>query len=104
MREVDTLFKRLIRPIENQMIGIIWRIVRDPDEAKDVFQNVLEQIWSKLEKIDQHSNPHAYILRICVTCSYDALRKRSRRRRYEAFSESIKLRPLPSNTNNFGST
>jgi DNA-directed RNA polymerase specialized sigma24 family protein len=53
MREAEILFDRLIRPIENKMIGIVWRIIRDPEDYKDVFQNVLEQIWTKLERINQ---------------------------------------------------
>ena len=99
MMEADRLFEKLIRPIEDQMIGIICRIIHDPEEAKDVFQNVLERIWSNLKKIDHHSNPQAYILRICVTCSYDALRKDSNRRKYETFFASIKSMLIPNHTN-----
>jgi RNA polymerase sigma factor (sigma-70 family) len=101
MKEADKIFLRLIEPIENQMIGIICRITRDPEETEDVFQNVLEEIWSNLKKINRYSNTQAYILRICVSCSYDALRKRSNRRRYEAFFENIKSMILPNYTNNF---
>ncbi len=95
MDEADKLYHRLIRPIEKQMIGIIWRIIRDPDEVEDVFQEILAQIWARLEKIDRHPNPRAYILRICVTRSYDALRKRVRRHRFEVFVETVKEKLLP---------
>ena len=95
MKEHDRLYNHLIKPIDNQMIGIIRRVIRDPEDARDVFQIVLERIWSNLERIDQHPNPHAYILRICVTCAYDALRKRSRRIRFETLHENIKSVFLP---------
>ncbi len=95
MARADDLFEKLVNPIENRMIGVVWRIVHDPVEAEDVFQEVLAVIWAKLSRIERHPNPHAYILRICVTKSYDALRKRSRRRRYELVLESIKNKILP---------
>jgi RNA polymerase sigma factor (sigma-70 family) len=92
MGKSDELYERLISPIEKRMIGIVARIVRDPEDAADVFQDVLALIWAKLERIDRHPNPHAYILRICITRSYDALRKRARRRRREIRLESIQAK------------
>jgi hypothetical protein len=77
MGKSDELYERLISPIEKRMIGIVARIVRDPEDAADVFQEVLALIWAKFERIDRHPNPHAYIIRICITRSYDALRKRA---------------------------
>jgi RNA polymerase sigma factor (sigma-70 family) len=94
MGKSDELYERLISPIEKRMIGIVARIVRDPEDAADVFQEVLALIWAKLERIDRHPNPHAYIIRICITRSYDALRKRARRRR-EIRLESIQAKMWP---------
>lgn len=89
MEKSDELYERLIRPIEKRMIGIVARIVRDPEDVADVFQEVLALIWANLERIDRHPNPHAYIIRICITGSYDALRRRARRRRWEVRLGSI---------------
>ena len=75
------LYERLLEPVRDRMIAIVTRIMRDQDDAMDVFQEILAVIWKKLRTIDRHPNPQAYILRICVTRSYDALRKRARRRR-----------------------
>jgi RNA polymerase sigma factor (sigma-70 family) len=69
MGKSDELYERLISPIEKRMIGIVARIV--------------------------HPNPHAYIIRICITRSYDALRKRARRRRREIRLESLKAKMWP---------
>lgn len=95
MGKSDELYERLISPIEKRMIGIVARIVRDPEDAADVFQDVLALIWAKLDRIDRHPNPHAYIIRICITRSYDALRKRSRRRRREVRLESMQTKIWP---------
>jgi len=95
MGKSDELYERLISPIEKRMIGIVARIVRDPEDAADVFQEVLALIWAKLKRIDRHPNPHAYIFRICITRSYDVLRKRARRRRREIRLESIQAKMWP---------
>ena len=95
MGKSDDLYERLIRPIEKRMINIVARIVRDPEDAADVFQEVLALIWTKLERIDQHPNPHGYIIRICITRSYDALRKRARRRSREIRLEGLQAKLWP---------
>jgi len=89
------LYERLIEPVQDRMIAIVTRIMRDQDDAMDVFQEILAVIWKKLRTIDRHPNPQAYILRICVTRSYDALRKKARRRsqvRLEKDIEELKRR------------
>jgi RNA polymerase sigma factor (sigma-70 family) len=86
MTNGEQYYRRLIEPIEEQMMSVIARIVRDSDEAMDVFHSVLATIWAKLGKIDNHSNPHAYILRICVTHAYDALREAKSRRHHESMA------------------
>ncbi|MBN2375594.1 MAG: RNA polymerase sigma factor [Sedimentisphaerales bacterium] len=95
MHNAEELYQNLIEPIEKKMTAIVARIVRDPDQAADVFQEILAEIWAKLAKIDNHPNPHAYILRICIGRSYDALRKRARINRREAHLNSMKARLLP---------
>lgn len=76
-------FDRLIKPIEHQMMRSIWRIVRDPEMAKDVLQDSLTKIWKRLDRIRSHPNPHALIFKICVNAAIDSLRKRKRLRQHE---------------------
>ncbi len=83
MEPAEQIYRQLIEPIEGRMIRIVSRIVRDPDDSCDVFQEVIAVIWAKLARIDRHPKPHAYMLRICVSRAYDFLRKRARRRRFE---------------------
>lgn len=95
MINADDFYERLIRPIEKQMIRTVARIIRDPEDSEDVFQEVLVVIWAKLDRIERHPNPHAYIMRICVTRSYDALRKRARLKRRETRLDILKAILLP---------
>jgi RNA polymerase sigma-70 factor (ECF subfamily) len=82
--EADELYDRLIAPIEQRMGSMALRIVRDRDDAADVIQETLAVVWKKLHRIDRDANPHAYILRICLSRAYDLLRRRARRRRRES--------------------
>jgi RNA polymerase sigma factor (sigma-70 family) len=83
------LYEKLIEPVQDRMIAVVTRIIRDRDDAMDVFQEVLAVIWRKLKVIDRHPSPEAYIMRICVTRSYDALRKKARRRMQVRLEQDI---------------
>ena len=95
------LYERLIEPVQDRMIAIVTRIMRDQDDAMDVFQEILAVIWKKLRTIDHHPNPQAYILRICVTRSYDALRKKARRRMQVRLEQDIEKFKRRSRTEDF---
>jgi RNA polymerase sigma factor (sigma-70 family) len=88
------IYERLIAPIEDRMMRTVARLVRDPDDSLDAFQNVLMMIWKDLKKINAHPNPHGYILRMCVSAAYDQLRRRSRQRhQLTALEGEIVVRP-----------
>jgi RNA polymerase sigma factor (sigma-70 family) len=93
LNEPESPYDRLIQPIEARMMGTIVRIVGDGDDACDVFQEVLASVWARMGRITAHSNPHGYILRICVARAYDVLRKRARRREV-AMPGQIEARPV----------
>ena len=97
METGEQLYHELIAPIEQQMMRTFTGILRDPDDAADVFQKVLAIVWKKLRRIHRQPNPHRYILRICVNASYDALRKRARIRGREV-SLGAEARAIPVGT------
>jgi RNA polymerase sigma factor (sigma-70 family) len=85
MNSCPTDYERFIQPIEDRMIRSVWRIVRDPHDFDDAFQEAVATIWKRLACIRRHSNPHALILRICTNAAYDVLRSNARRcRRLES--------------------
>lgn len=83
MNEIHRNYESLIGPIEDKMIRSIWRVVRDPDDAEEAFQEALATVWKRLDKIARHPNPHALILKICINAAYDVLHRKMRRRRRE---------------------
>ncbi len=78
MNSSNEVYNRLIEPIKESMKRGIIRIVQDPDDAADAFQDALYKVWINLDRILNHPNPKAYILSICMSSAYDLLRKKAR--------------------------
>jgi RNA polymerase sigma-70 factor (ECF subfamily) len=76
-------YERLIAPIEDRMMRAVWRIVRDPGEVEDAFQEALLTVWKRWDRICAHPNPQALVLQICIHAAYDALRRKLRRAQRE---------------------
>jgi RNA polymerase sigma factor (sigma-70 family) len=100
MNCADLLFEELIEPVKSQMIATVRRIVGDPHDAEDVMQDVLSAIWRKLERIHKHPNPEAYIMRICINRSYDALRRKNRWGKKVQAVDSVQIEQLPDPSSN----
>ncbi|MBN2329505.1 MAG: sigma-70 family RNA polymerase sigma factor [Candidatus Omnitrophica bacterium] len=83
MDAAEAIYLDYIEPIKDRMKVCIYRIVKDPDDAADAFQNALFKIWNYLDRIMNHPNPQAYILSICVSSAHDLLRTRSRQSGHE---------------------
>lgn len=71
-------YERFIEPIEGRMIGTVWRILRDPDDAEEAIQQATARIWQRWRRVRRHPDPQALVLRICINCAFDVLRRRRR--------------------------
>ncbi len=100
MKDEKLFFEQLIKPVEQQMMRSIWRIVRDPETAKDVLQESLIKIWKRLDLIQNHPNSRALILKICSNAAIDSLRKRKRLYRQEK-AELFHQIPTQSHTRDY---
>jgi RNA polymerase sigma factor (sigma-70 family) len=89
MDDPSSEYERWVRPIEQRMMRAVWRIVRDPDDAEDAFQQALETVWRRWSSVRRHPNPPALIMTICVHAAYDHLRKRARRAGHEVVTENM---------------
>jgi RNA polymerase sigma factor (sigma-70 family) len=74
----NEFYTRFIEPNREQMKRSIVRIVHDPDDAADALQDALYKILSYSDAIQTHPNPRAYLMSICISSSYDVLRRRYR--------------------------
>jgi RNA polymerase sigma factor (sigma-70 family) len=84
LKDRDFSYNELIRPNEGLMTRVVWRIVRNPQDAEDTLQDALSIIWKKRGRVVNHPNPQALILKICINSAYDTLRKRRRHKRDES--------------------
>jgi RNA polymerase sigma-70 factor (ECF subfamily) len=78
MKKFPVFYEQFVAPLENRMLRSIWRVVRTEEDARDTLQEALAVIWRKQDIIKRHPNPRALILKICLDCAYDALRKNRR--------------------------
>ena len=76
----------------------IWRIVREPEAARDTLQEALMIVWKKRSRIQKHPNPQALILKICINAAYDYLRKHMRTLKKEIRTD-FTMNSLPSSSN-----
>jgi RNA polymerase sigma factor (sigma-70 family) len=93
-------YETIIEPIRHRMVHSIWRIVRDPDVVEDVLQTALESICKQWKKVQQHPNPTALVLRICINAACDFHRRGKRQPQEEQLSsESLaSAQPTPRET------
>lgn len=82
MNDRQQEYQRLIAPIEDRMMRAVWRVVRDPDDTEDAFQEALLTVWKRWDRICAHANPHALILQICIHAAHDVLRRKVRQGRW----------------------
>jgi RNA polymerase sigma-70 factor (ECF subfamily) len=80
MSDFQQTYDRIIRPIEDRMVRSIWRIVRNPQDAADVMQDVLLIILKRWNRICGHANPQSLVLKICIDVAYDLTRQTFRNR------------------------
>ena len=85
MNDQHQEYERLIAPIESRMMRAVWRVIRDPNEVEDAFQEALLTVWKRWDRIRLHPNPQALVLQISINAAHDALRRKLRQaKRLEA--------------------
>jgi RNA polymerase sigma-70 factor (ECF subfamily) len=88
LSSLQSEYNRIIRPIEQQMMRLVWRITQNTDDADDAFQEATSQIWQSLSRIREHANPQALVLKICANAACDVLRRKQRQRLSELSADA----------------
>jgi RNA polymerase sigma-70 factor (ECF subfamily) len=82
-------FARLVRLHEGMVVNLAARLLGDPEEARDVAQEVFLQVYRKLGRFEARSSLKTWIYRIAVNQCHNRRRfwHRRRRDREEALDE-----------------
>jgi RNA polymerase sigma-70 factor (ECF subfamily) len=91
----STRYAHIIDPIRDQMLAIVWRLLRTPHDAEDAFHTALTRLWERWVEVEAHPNPQALTLKICTETAIDHLRKRQREAARRDF-DAATLESLPS--------
>ncbi len=77
------------------MLQAVWGVTQNAEDAEEALQEALTIAWRKLDRVRRHANPQALLLRICVNCACDVVRKKVRRRRREEHAEPFAKHSIP---------
>lgn len=68
-------FEELVRRYQRKVFGIAYGIVRDPESASDVCQEVFLRAYKSLKKFKGESKFYTWVYRIAVNISIDYVNK-----------------------------
>ncbi|MBZ0113175.1 MAG: RNA polymerase sigma factor [Thermoanaerobaculia bacterium] len=72
-------FRVLVERHSRDVFALAFRMTRCADDADDVVQETFMKAWRKLPDFEARAAFGSWLYRIATNCSYDLLRRRSRR-------------------------
>jgi len=74
----EIAFEELVKSCQHRVFGLIYQILRSPEEIEDIAQEVFSKVYFSLPQFRLGSSFQAWLYRIVVNKCYDQLRKRKR--------------------------
>lgn len=71
-------FQTNVLPLKSKLFRFALRILGDPDEAKDVVQEVFARVWAKGKAMQEIRNWEAWCMRVVHNLSIDRIRLNNR--------------------------
>lgn len=82
----SSAFRQLIELYQRRVYNTVLTIVRQPEEAEDVAQEVFIQVYESIHSFGGDGKLTAWIYRIATTKALEAYRKRHARKRFAFFT------------------
>lgn len=76
-RALDELITRKTNPL----LKLVYRILNDAEEARDIVQVTFFRLWEKRDRFDDRWSPNTWIYRIATNLAIDQLRSRNSRQK-----------------------
>lgn len=95
-------FEKLVKNHKNLVVSLAFKIVGNPEDAKDVAQTVFLRLFRFLPTFNRKTKFTTWLSRIVINASYDCLRARNRFQTtpIESFVENTNLFVLQPENNN----
>jgi RNA polymerase sigma-70 factor (ECF subfamily) len=71
----DLAWEAFVRRFQARIYGLAVHYLRDPEEARDVAQEIFVQIYRKLDTFRENENPVPWMLRVGRNLCIDRLRR-----------------------------
>ena len=71
----------LIERKTNPLLKMVFRILNDAEEARDIVQVTFFRLWEKRDRFDERWSPNTWIYRIATNLAIDQLRSRRSRQK-----------------------
>lgn len=72
-------FKLKVLPVKDKLYRFSLRMVSDPEEAKDIVQEVMIRAWRHIEELDELNNIEAWCMKVTRNLSIDKIKAKKRR-------------------------
>src|SRR5690349_1392991 len=76
--DVDA-FRSLVEEHSSYLFGVVYRLTRNPEDARDVVQETWLKAHAQLGRFELRADVRTWLTRIAINCSIDHLRKNGRR-------------------------
>jgi RNA polymerase sigma-70 factor (ECF subfamily) len=86
----------LVRRYEGRVYGLVMRIVRNQEDARDVLQETMVKALTSLHRYDPTYAFRAWLFRIATNTSLDLLRKRKMEFRTFTYTDEQVVQDIPS--------
>lgn len=81
-------FRPLVERYQNRLHAMVYGMVRDPEEARDITQNAFIKAYQNLDAFRIESSFYTWLYRIAMNLAIDHCRK-NKRRKTSAFDEAV---------------
>jgi RNA polymerase sigma-70 factor, ECF subfamily len=75
----ETGFDELVRRYQQRIYALLYRLVHNPEDAREVSQDVFVRVYQALPRFQGKSSFYTWLYRIAVNCAFNCLRSRRRR-------------------------
>jgi RNA polymerase sigma-70 factor (ECF subfamily) len=91
----ESRFNEIIEANRDRIFRICCSYVRDPDERKDVFQEIIVNVWKSLDTFRAESQVTTWVYRVVVNTCLTHLRTEKRRLKHYDSEASTNIDLIP---------